>query len=132
VSVVTSTLLAEPPKRQHLEEDLQRAVVQFLRFALPANALFAHIPNGMWRHKRAAARLVGLGIRAGLPDLLVVHDGRAIFIELKAKGGSQSLIQKQMARRLAACGCEVFLCRSVDEVELVLRGVGIRLRGRVA
>lgn len=127
-----SELIAGAGERAHEEDDIQRDVVTFLRWALPADAEYCHIPNGGQRHKRAAARLVGLGLRAGMPDLLVVHQGRALFIELKAPGGVLSSVQRQVIRKLKYCGCLVELCRSVPEVERVLVDAGLRLRGRVS
>ena len=64
--VVTSgRLLPDPPARRNDEEKLGRAVAQYLRFALPDDATFTHIPLGGQRHSRAAARLAGMGTKAG-------------------------------------------------------------------
>lgn len=130
--VVTASLLPERVRRRHDEDDLQRAVVKFLRWSLPDNATFFHIPNGGQRHKRAAARLVGLGVRAGMPDLAIIADGRPLFIELKADAGRVSPAQMQMAMKLIYCGAEVLVCRSVEDVEHALSEAGVCLRGRVA
>lgn len=49
------------------------------------NRLF-HIPNGGSRHKAEAAKLKGMGVKAGVPDLLLpvkrgIYSG--LFVELK-------------------------------------------------
>jgi hypothetical protein len=126
--IPTATLLPDPPKRRHLEDDLQRAVVQFLRVALPFDAVFYAVPNGGLRHSRAAARMVGLGLRSGIPDLAIVWRGHALFVELKTARGSLSPAQRQMHARLHVAGAEVMTCRSVECVENSLREIGVPLR----
>jgi hypothetical protein len=118
--------------RAHLEDDLQRQVCQYLRWSLPADAEFFAVPNGGKRHSKAAARLVGQGVRAGLPDLCVVYRGATIFIELKTARGVLSEAQRQMHRKLGYCGCTVLVCRSLGGVECSLRELGLPLRGSVA
>jgi hypothetical protein len=119
------------PRRQHLEDDLQRQICQFLAVALPPDATYFHIPNGGLRSKRQAARLKGLGVMAGISDLCVIYRGRAFFLELKSARGVMSAAQKEMARKLNYCGAAVMLCRSVDEVEQQLRESCIPLRASV-
>lgn len=121
-----------PPPRQHLEDDLQRAIVGFLRIALPPDATYFHIPNGSLRSKKVAARLNGLGTVAGVPDLCVIFRGRASFLELKSPKGVMSAAQKEMARKLNYCGANVILVRSVEECEAALREACVPLRASVS
>ena len=132
MSVVTSSLLPDPPARRNDEEKFGRALAQYLRFALPDNATFTHIPLGGQRHSRAAARLAGMGTKAGWPDYLICWRGRAIFIEIKTDRGRLSAVQRQMIDKLILCGCEVCVCRSLECVECSLRELGMPLRGSVA
>lgn len=71
----------------HPEADLQRAVVQALRFALPRTAIIHHSTNEVTepgpRGARRQAILVGMGIHAGFADLMVLYEGRVLFLELK-------------------------------------------------
>lgn len=132
MSITTSSLLPEPAERQHLEDNLQRQVVSFLRWALPDDACFTHIPLGGQRHKRAAQRLVGLGTKAGWPDLLIVYRSKAYFIELKAPHGVLSAVQRQAIRKLIYCGAVVLVCRSLEDVEAGLREASVPLRASVS
>lgn len=114
------------------EEQIQAAVAQFLDRALPTDAVWFHPPNGGHRHAAVAAKLKWAGVKPGVPDVVVVWKGRAIFIELKAKGGSLSDAQKQMQSDLTLAGAVVLsVARSVDEVADFLEGLGIPLRGRL-
>ena len=131
-AVATATLLPEPAPRRHEEETLHRSTVQFLRWALPADATFYHVPNGGLRSRKVAQQLSGLGVMAGVPDLAIVHRGKALFIELKAKRGRMSPEQRDMIRKLTYCGAAVMLCRSVPEVESALREACVPLRASVA
>ncbi|MGL5062322.1 MAG: VRR-NUC domain-containing protein [Microcoleus sp.] len=45
--------------------------------------------------------------KAGIPDLLLLRDGVASFVEVKAKNGVISDKQRQRAKELRAAGCEV-------------------------
>jgi hypothetical protein len=130
--IVTASLpLDVRTVRRHLEDDLQRDVCQYLRWSLPADAEYYAVPNGGKRHSKAAARLVGQGVRAGLPDLCVVYRGTTIFIELKTARGVLSEAQRQMHRKLGYCGCTVLVCRSVEGVECSLRELGLPLRASI-
>jgi hypothetical protein len=131
MSVVTSSLLPDPPQRRHDEEQLHRAVWKYLRWALPDEAFAYHPANGGKRSRKVAARMSALGVVAGVPDLAVVYRGRAMFIELKARRGALSLDQKHVHQVLSHCGAPVMLCRSVEEVEAQLRDACVPLRGSV-
>ena len=132
MSVVTSSLLPEPPARQHPEDDLQRAVMRFLDLALGPEGVAYAIPNGGKRHAREAARMKGLGVRSGIPDIGICYRGRALFVELKAPRGVVSAAQREMAKRLHFAGAAVMLCRSVEDVERSLREACIPLQATVA
>jgi VRR-NUC domain len=128
-------LVGEPsllPPRLYEERNLQRAVHQYLRMALPPDAVHFSIPNGLMRSKKAGAAAVGEGLLAGVPDLEIVWRGRAFFIELKAPRGVVSAAQRETQRRLIYAGAEVMVCKSVEQVEAGLREAGMRLRGQVA
>jgi hypothetical protein len=131
--VVTASLVPERGvRRRHPEDDLQRQVMAFLDVALPAEAVAFAVPNGGKRHAREAARMKGLGVKAGVPDLCVVYRGRAAFLELKAKRGVMSPAQKAMQKRLIYAGADVCLCKSVAEVEASLLEAAIPLRARLS
>jgi hypothetical protein len=130
--VITASLLPDKVRRRHDEDDLQRAAVRYLQVALPADAAFYHPANGGMRSRVAAARLKGLGVMAGVPDLAIVWRGRALFVELKAARGVLSAEQREMHRKLVYCGAEVITCKTLECIETALREIGVPLRGSVS
>ncbi len=119
-------------RRARPEEALHLATAQYLRLALPRDAVWHHSPNEakakvQWHAKRKA-----LGMRAGWPDLEFVWQGRAMFIELKAPKGRLNDNQEKARDDLVAAGALVALCRSVEAVEITLRTWGVPLKARAA
>jgi hypothetical protein len=131
-AVATASLPPSPPRRRYAESETQRAVHQYLSWSLPPDAVHFAIPNGLMRSQKARARAQGEGVMAGVPDLCVIHRGRAIFIELKSGRGVMSPAQRSMAQRLVYAGAAVCCCRTVPEVEAALRRELVPLRGSVA
>ena len=111
------------------EEMLQKAVAQFLDLALLPGAVYFHVPNQRGTRKRwENALLKALGVKAGIPDIVVVYAARAFFIELKAPGRLASKIQKDMHAQLGDAGCPVAVCKTLPEVEGVLAAWEIPMR----
>jgi hypothetical protein len=78
------------------EADVQRAVCQHLATRPAPGLVWLHVPNGGWRHHVEAARFVGLGVKPGVADLILLHSGRFHALELKAHAKSKvSRAQKQ-------------------------------------
>jgi hypothetical protein len=125
-------------RRDNPEERLHRTVAHFLRIALKdEECLWWHCPSGEKRGKAAAGKLKAMGTRPGVPDIcLILPDGKAGFIELKAKDGSLSPEQRRFRDQATAQGARWALCRSVDEVDCILGEWGVRrhafLKGHVA
>jgi hypothetical protein len=130
-AVATASLLPEPPRRRHEEDDLQAQVVEYLRWALP-DAVVHHSPGEGKRTKAAQAKLKRSGYCTGWPDLEIAWRSRTYFIELKAARGTLSPAQRETHRRLIYAGFDVMLCKSLPQVEASLRECGVHVRGTVA
>jgi hypothetical protein len=116
------------------EQALQIAVAQFLRYALRAPSYWTSIDHGAGKMTPASAGLrKARGVQAGISDVLVMHPigkdnrngTRAIWIELKAGKGRTSVAQNDFLDRVLAAGCFARVARSVEEVDAILRGLGI-------
>jgi len=101
------------------EADLQRAVVSALRVALPRTAILHHCANEVAepgsRGARRQAILVGMGVHAGFADLMVLCDGRVLFLELKSLKGRLSPAQVAFRDAVLAQGFGWALVRSLDD-----------------
>jgi hypothetical protein len=100
--------------RRRPEQALQRSVVERLQWRARPNIWWTHIPLGGARSKIEAAIFKGLGVRRGAPDLLIVIDGRACFLELKAPGGRVTAAQHECHAALRAAGAEVVVATDID------------------
>ncbi len=55
--------------------------------------------------------------RAGLPDLLCLRDGRAVWLEVKTEEGVVSPLQKHWVGKLIGAGFTAEIVRSVEDVK---------------
>jgi len=60
---------------------------------------------------------------AGLPDVLVIKEGRAAWMEAKRPGESPTRIQEHRMRELAAAGCPVTVVTSAGDAIEFLEGI---------
>lgn len=120
-------------RRLHYRESpIQKSIVNFLQAALPENALFYAIPNEGRRSPQQAGLAKAMGLRAGMPDLGLVHEGRAFFLEVKdPKRGRLSKSQSETIPQLRAAGAGVAIVTSPEEVEHQLRAWGIPLKASI-
>ena len=123
-------------RRNTTEADLQRAVVQVLRFALPRAAIIHHCANEVTepgpRGAMRQAILVGMGVHTGFADLMVLHDGRVLFFELKAPKGRLRPDQEAFRDAVLAQGFGWALVRSLDDALGALADHGFTSRVRPA
>lgn len=121
-----------PRKRQYIEEALQKSVVEYLRWALPSDAVCWATPNQRGTRARWENELLkAMGVLSGYPDLSVLHQGHLVCIELKAPGRTNSGVQKAVHGRLRDAGAHVHTCHSLGEVATVLELEGIPLKARL-
>lgn len=110
------------------EHQLQTGIFAYLRRALPDDAFVSSVD-----HARKQSQLSGLfqrarGVRAGLPDLVIVHRGRAYWMEVKTDAGSLSDAQRALHVEIRRAGAEVAVVRSIEDAEGWCRTWGVPLR----
>lgn len=97
------------------EQSLQKQLVRFLDIAYP-QLLYWHTPNGGARSSVEGAIFKAMGVKAGVPDLAVIlPNGLAAFVELKAGKGSLTESQKAFRDRVQKLGCPWAEVRSLEE-----------------
>lgn len=127
-------------KRKRPEADIQRAIVSTLRFALPKGAIVHHCANEVSQPGPTGARrqaiLVGMGVTPGFADLMVLCEGRVLFLEVKAPKGRLRPAQDAFREAVLAQGFGWALVCSVDDALGALADHGflsrVRSSGRVA
>lgn len=114
------------------EQSLQIAVVQLLKLALPDSAFYFAVRNEGRRSKVEGRTAKLMGLRPGMPDLIILWQGKTFAIELKEGRGVLSRTQRQCHGDMrAALWCPVAVCKSLDEVEAQLRDWGFPLTASV-
>jgi hypothetical protein len=114
----------------------QRAIVSALRVALPRSAIVHHCANEVTeagpRGAKRQAILVGMGVHPGFADLLVISEGRVLFLEVKSAKGRLRPAQDAFRETVLAQGFGCALVRSVDDALAALADHGFTSRARHA
>jgi hypothetical protein len=121
-------------RRRTPEADLQRAVVSALHVALPRTAIIHHSANEVTepgpRGARRQAILTGMGVHPGFADLMVLCDGRVLFLEVKSPKGRLGPAQEAFRDTVLAQGFGWALVRSLDDALGALADHGFTSRVR--
>ena len=112
-------------RRRSPEAQLQRSLVEHLRWCARSGVWWAHIPNGGARTAIEAAIFKSLGVQPGAPDLLVVRAGQALFIECKAPDRKLSPSQVECHEALRRAGATVETFDDIDDALAFLRRLGV-------
>jgi len=98
------------------EDNFQKAVARYLD---TIGAFWFHCPNGGSRNAIEASKLKGMGVKAGIPDCLVLDQRRGysgLAIELKVGYNKPSESQMDVLDKLVHKNWLVIVCWSLDEV----------------
>ena len=119
------------PRRSRPEDLIQRALFEHLGVRCAPGVYAFHVPNGGARSLIEGAILKGLGVRAGVPDVIAVRDGRTYGLEVKAPGGRLTAAQNAAHAALRAAGAEVAVAYGIDAAIAVCEDWGL-LRGKAS
>jgi hypothetical protein len=97
------------------EQSVQRALLDHLRWRAARDVFYFHVPNGGARHPIEAAIMKGLGVTAGIPDLIIIHNGRTYGLELKSENGRTTDVQLTTHTAMRAAGAVVATTYGLDE-----------------
>ncbi len=116
-------------RRTRPEQLIQRTVFDHLR-ARAAPGVFAfHPANGGYGKPIEAAIMKGLGVVAGVPDVIAIHKGRVYGLELKREDGRPTPKQLEVVAAMERAG-HCAIAEGLDHALVVLEAWGF-LRGRV-
>lgn len=114
-----------PRLPQATETEIHEAVAEHMRLRGRRGVPWWHTPNGEHRDPAIGAKLKRMGTRAGVPDVLLVIDGRLHGLELKReRGGVISAEQRAMHAELQEAGAIIETARGLDEALEVLEQWG--------
>jgi hypothetical protein len=116
---------------QRKEQEIQKAVFAHLKARGAPGIFFWHPFSGGFRKPVEAAIFKGLGAIAGLPDVMVLHQGRLHCMELKADGGRATEQQLLCIAALEEAGAYTAVAVGLDRALAVLESWQL-LRGRVS
>src|SRR5262245_11905044 len=112
-------------KRTRPEQAFQRAVFEHLR-ARGAPGVFAFHPgNGGYRKPVEAAILKSMGVVAGVPDVIAIHNGRCFALELKAEGARATDKQLATIAALREAGAFVGIAEGINRAIACLEAWGL-------
>lgn len=109
------------PVKHPTENEIQAAYFKWVdirKRTVPELELVFHIPNGSHKSPRARQIFKAIGLKAGVPDVLVPVEGESglsLWIEFKSKKGRVSDEQEQWHSRLRLYGHDVAICRDWAE-----------------
>lgn len=128
-----SAPVAAPPRskarapRGHEEEQLQRALLEYLAWTVPSVTPFS-IPNSATRTRAGRAANFVPGLRPGVFDLGLIlpprsgeMNGLVAFVEVKAPGGKLSAEQAEFQTTLIRDRVPHCIARSIEDLREALR-----------
>jgi beta-phosphoglucomutase-like phosphatase (HAD superfamily) len=110
------------------EQEIQKAVIQHLEARGVPGLVYFHVPMGGKRSRVEAAIMKGLGVKAGVSDLILLHRGKMHALELKADKGKPTPAQEAFLEAVKAAGGHAVWATGLDEAIYTLQFWGL-LRG---
>lgn len=115
------------PKQLIISEDIlnKNCVEWFYIQYGHTNAILHHSPNENSKGKRGTliaynAKMKRLGRLAGFPDLIIIYQGRILFIEFKSIKGIIRDSQKELFPKFLQNGFIVHIVRTLDAFEKLI------------
>lgn len=110
------------------EQAIHKAVVAHLNTRGVADMFWFHVPNGGKRGIIEASIFKKLGVIAGVPDIILIHQGETFGLELKADKGTLKPSQRLALARMQNAGAKVAVAHSLDEALITLECWGVLKR----
>jgi hypothetical protein len=112
-------------RRANPEQAIQKAVFQHIRARGVPGLVAFHVPNGGQRNPVEASIFKGLGVRAGVADIIAIHQGKIYALELKAEGGKATEAQIQFLGDVERAGAYTAIPRGLDAALATLESWGL-------
>jgi hypothetical protein len=124
---IISKIRADQPNFQapRNEAAIHHTVIAHLQQRGVPGVFFFHPANGGYRRKIEAKILQGLGVVPGVPDVIIIYQGR------KAPDGRATSEQLEVVAAMEAAGAYCCIAEGLDRALAVLEAWGL-LRGRIS
>jgi hypothetical protein len=110
-------------KHQRPEHFLQVRIANYLR---SKDIFFFAVPNGGKRDEEVGFNLKLEGVLAGVSDLVIIHEGKVYFVEIKnGTKGVQSPTQKAFQARVEEQGFSYLIWRFYEDAIEFIKGLKI-------
>jgi hypothetical protein len=126
-NVVETFAAQQRRKYKHTEWREQILLTELLKKYLADTVFWSALSNAP-RSAIAGCLARQRGVRCGLSDIMVVHDGRVTFLELKSPAGVASKSQRQVYAELRAAGADWYLVKSAAAALVALRRSNVPFR----
>jgi hypothetical protein len=98
------------------ESEIQTAICDYLAlkkyfFWRQNTSPTVQISGDKWHFRRMSKYAL-----RGVPDIILIKEGKAIFLEVKTKKGVLSDVQIEFSKRAILAGAEYFVVRSIEDV----------------
>ena len=106
------------------EDKIQQEIVMWYRntYCLknhnPRNLIFS-VPNDS-KDAKEQMRKIATGLYAGVSDLIIIHFGEVLFVEVKNDKGRQSDKQKYFQQLIEEQGFKYYLVRSLEDLKQII------------
>lgn len=106
------------------ETDIQTAILRYLSYK---KDIFFYRCNNIppvnkFADGRMTFRKMPFGSINGVPDIVVIKDGKYIGLEVKTKKGRQSKYQKEFQEKLEKAGGLYYIVRSLEDAKNIIEG----------
>jgi hypothetical protein len=113
------------------EATIHATIVRHLHVRGVRNCVWFHVGNGGFRLPTEAKRFAGLGVRAGVADLILLHDTKFHALEIKRDRKVRvSPAQRAFVKDVRAAGGVADIGYGLDDCLLILERWQL-LRGRM-
>jgi len=125
------TKLSTYKKKKRAEHQIQKSCVTWFGYQYPHLKLcLFSVPNGFWvkgasrlNLQMAMVYLKDEGLQTGVPDLVLMYNGKAYGIELKTNTGTLSDKQVKVHEAWKKQGIDTFIVRTFEEFKELIENI---------
>lgn len=116
------TTLGKDKPYQGKEDNFQMAVAKILDLK---KLLWIHVANERQTTPRRGGKLNKMGVKAGVPDILILETRPRIAIELKVGRRRVRPNQDRFLKELTLAGWDCYVCYNIDSILQILKKYNI-------